>query len=147
MKHLLLCFTVLLMTGCGVGMADDQAAQEVALEWADAYFNCDYHAAAEYVTDESEKWLRFAASNTTEADLQLLRDHPATVEADEYFPVANDTLRLVTLTVQNPLATVTIGEDSRQMDEGTFQVSVVKRDGEWKVRMEGLPRSEKQSRD
>ena len=29
----------------------------------------------------------------------------------------------------------------------TIKVKVVKRDGEWQVRMEGLPRSEKQSRD
>ena len=34
-----------------------------------------------------------------------------------------------------------------EVEDGTIKVLVLKRDGEWKVRMEGLPRSEKQSRD
>ena len=136
-----------LMTGCGLGVGDDGAAGEAAVAWADAYFNCDFHQAEEYATEESDKWLRFAASNTTEADLELLREHPAEVEMQEYYTIANDTLRVVTLTVTNALAATAPDEDPRQDEKDTILVTVVKRDGDWKVRMEGLPRSEKQSRD
>ena len=147
MKYYILLFCAFLLTSCGMGFGDDDAAQEVAVAWGDAYFNCDYHGADNYSTEESEKWLRLAASNTTEADLQLLRQNEAEVEADDYFPAASDTLRVVVLLVRNYLAPTVPGEEPRQEEEGLFQVTVVNRDGSWKVRMEGLPRSEKQSRD
>ena len=66
MKHLKMMIGLLLLTGCGEATESDDAARQVAQAWGDAYFNCDYHEAEQYVTEESGKWLRFAASNTTE---------------------------------------------------------------------------------
>lgn len=143
MKHLKLWLAVALFTSCDIGINGDEAAQKAAVAWADAYFNCDFHEAEEYSTAESGKWLRFAASNVTEQDLQLLRERNAVVEADEYFPEANDTLRVVRLTVRNYLAPKALGEASQLADVGHFNVTVVKRNDHWKVKMEGLPRSEK----
>ena len=134
------------MVSCNVGFEGDNAALDVATNWADAYFNCDFHDAANYTTPESDKWLRFAASNTTEQDLEVLQGK-ATATADDYFTVANDTLRIVTLHVKNFLKSVVVGAPAQLQEEGIFLVTVVKRDGKWKVRMEDLPRSEKQSRD
>ena len=135
-----------MMTGCILGFEGDNAALDVATDWAEAYFNCDYHDAADYATAESERWLRFAASNTTEQDLQTIQGK-ATATADDYFTVANDTLRIVTLHVKNFLKPAVAGSTAQLQEDGTFLVTVVKRNGKWKVRMEGLPRSEKQSRD
>lgn len=134
------------MASCNIGQEGDDVALNVATDWADAYFNCDFHEAASYATAESERWLRFAASNTTEQDLQTVKGG-ATADADDYFTAANDTLRVVTLHVRDFLKPVAVGEPAQLQEEGTFLVTVVKRDGKWKVRMEGLPRSEKQSRD
>ena len=134
------------MASCNLGFEGDNAALDVATEWADAYFNCDFRDAANYTTAESDKWLRFAASNTTEQDLQVIQGK-ATSSADEYFTEANDTLRIVTLHVRNFLKPVALGAAPQLQEEGTFLVTVVKRDGKWKVRMEGLPQSEKQSHD
>ena len=134
------------MASCNIGQEGDDVALNVATDWADAYFNCDFHEAASYATAESERWLRFAASNTTEQDLQTVKGG-ATADADDYFTVANDTLRVVTLHVRDFLKPVAVGEPAQLQEDGTFLVTVVKRDGKWKVRMEGLPRSEKQSRD
>lgn len=147
MKHLKMMIGLLLLTGCGEATESDDAARQVAQAWGDAYFNCDYHEAEQYVTEESGKWLRFAASNTTESDLELLQRQNATVDADDYFPVATDTLRVVRLKVENYLSPTALGEASRQEEEGVFEVTVVKRADSWQVRMEGLPRSEKQSHD
>ena len=133
------------MASCNIGQEGDDVALNVATDWADAYFNCDFHEAASYATAESERWLRFAASNTTEQDLQTVKGG-ATADADDYFTVANDTLRVVTLHVRDFLKPVAVGEPAQLQEEGTFLVTVVKRDGKWKVRMEGLPRSERQSR-
>jgi len=146
MRQLLLLLTTVIMVSCNLGFEGDDAALDVAANWGDAYFNCDFHDAANYATSESVQWLRFAASNTTEQDLQTVQGK-ATATADEYFTKANDTLRIVTLHVRNFLKPVTVGSPAQLQEEGTFLVTVVKRDGKWKVRMEGLPRSEKQSRD
>ena len=91
--------------------------------------------------------MQFAASNTTQHDLDLLKQHAAEVEATDYFPEASDTLRVVELAVRNSLSPNINAEESSQIEEALFHTTVVKRNGQWLVRMEGLPRSEKQSRD
>ena len=127
-------------------MTGDQQARNAAEDWADAYFNCDFKDAGGYVTPESQKWLQFAASNTTAEDLKLIQEAGgAKVTASEGFDEANDTMRLVTLTVTNYLTAQQ--QTSVLAKEGIFKVVVVKRNEDWQVRMAGLPRSEKQSRD
>ena len=124
-------------------MTGDQQARNAAEDWADAYFNCDFKDAKEYVTEESQKWLQFAASNTTEQDLKLLQEAGgAQITVSEDFEEANDTMRLVTLTVNNCLTA-----KSALSQEATFKVRVVKREAGWQVRMEGLPQNGMQSRD
>ncbi len=143
MKQLLLFLAAILAVGCDAGMTGDQQAMDAAEDWAEAYFNCDFKEACEHVTPESEKWLRFAASNTTEQDLKLLQEAGgAEVSVNEGFEEANDTMRLVTLTVTNCLTA-----KPALAKEATFKVVVVKRDADWLVRMEGLPQNGMQSRD
>ena len=146
MKQLLLFLAAILVAGCDVGMDGDQQAREVAGDWADAYFNCDFKDASGYVTPESQKWLQYAASNTTAEELKMLKDAGgARVSVNDSFDEANDTMRLVTLNVSNVLTTQQ--QKPVLAEEGIFKVTVVKRDGEWLVRMAGLPQSGKQSRD
>ena len=143
MKLLLLFATAILVAGCDAGMTGDQQARNAAEDWADAYFNCDFKDAKEYVTEESQKWLQFAASNTTEQDLKQLQEAGgAQIAVSDDFEEANDTMRLVTLTVSNCLTA-----KSALSQEATFKVRVVKREAGWQVRMEGLPQNGMQSRD
>ena len=143
MKLLLLFATAILVAGCDAGMTGDQQARNAVEDWADAYFNCDFKDAKEYVTEESQKWLQFAASNTTEQDLKLLQEAGgAQIAVSDDFEEANDTMRLVTLTVNNCLTA-----KSALSQEATFKVRVVKREAGWQVRMEGLPQNGMQSRD
>ena len=147
MKQLLLFFVAILTAGCDAGIDGDQQAMEVAGNWADAFFNCDYKDASGYVTPESRKWLQYAASNTTADELQLLQESGgARVTVDEGFDEANDTMRLVTLKVTNSLKPAT-QKDAELLKNAVFKVVVEKRDADWQVRMAGLPRSEKQSLD
>ncbi len=147
MKKLLLMGVVAVLMGCALTDSDDNAATDAAEQWAWAFFNCDFHEAAAYCTAESNQWLRFAASNITEEDLKLLQGTAVEVTPTEYFPEANDTMRVVELKVRNFLKPTAIGTPSTIQEEGLFHVCVVNRDGKWLVRMAGLPRSEKQSRD
>ena len=145
MKLLLLFFAAILMAGCVMGMDGDQQAKKAAEAWADAYFNCDYKDASGYVTPESQKWLQYAASNTTADELKMLKEAGgAQVSAEDSFDEANDTMRLVTLNVSNSLKTAKTPELAK---DGTYKVVVVKRADTWKVRMAGQPRNEKQSHD
>ena len=147
MKKTTLFAMVALLTGCSVIQDDDDRATDVATQWAEAYFNCDYHGAEALSTPESYRWLQFAASNTTQHDLDLLQQQPAEVEATDFFPDANDTLRVVELAVSNSISPSIHAGESSQEEKALFHITVVKRNGSWLVRMADLPRSEKQSRD
>ena len=145
MKQLLLFMATILMVGCDMGIDGDQQAKNAAEAWADAYFNCDYKDASGYVTPESQKWLQYAASNTTAEELKVLKDAGgAQVAVEELFDEANDTMRLVTLNVTNSLKP---SKNPELVKDGIYKVVVVKRADSWQVRMAGLPRNEKQSRD
>ena len=147
MKKLLICALMLSLTACNMIQRDDDQATAVAVEWGEAFFNCDYHAAEALSTPESRRWLQFAASNTTQHDLDLLKQHAAEVEATDFFPDANDTLRVVELVVHNSISPSIHAGESSQVDKALFHITVVKRNSKWLVRMADLPRSEKQSRD
>lgn len=147
MKKLLIWALALSLTACSMLRKNDDQATAVAVEWGEAFFNCDYHAAEALCTPESRRWLQFAASNTTQHDLDMLRQQAAQVEATEFFPEASDTLRVVELVVRNSVSPTIHGGESAQVEEALFHVTVVKRNGSWQVRMASLPRSEKQSRD
>lgn len=145
-KYLILSLT-LALTACNMMQNDDDQATAIAIEWGEAFFNCDYHAAEALSTPDSRRWLQFAASNTTQQDLNLLKQHAAEVEATDFFPEANDTLRVVELAVRNRVKPTIAGEQPSQIEKAMFRTTVVKRNGSWLVRMASLPRSEKQSRD
>jgi len=149
MKVFFLFCTVFLLSACNSMNGDDQEATEAAIKWADAYFNYDFHEAEKYATPESRQWIQFAASNTTVRDLQLVQENEggASVEVNDFFPDANDTLRVVSLTVHDYVSSTLPADSARLVDEATFSITTVLRDGAWKVRMEGLPQSERQSRD
>ncbi len=142
-------FTIVFLAACSFGNQGDEEALQVAEQWGDAFFNCDFHRAERYCTTDSKQWLQFAASNTTEQDLQLLQQNEdgATVTAEDFFPEANDTMRMVMLQVKNHLSTPAIGDTAIMVEKSVFRIPVVKQKGEWRVKMEDLPRSGRQSRD
>ena len=147
MKKTLVLALSLLLAACDMIQNDDNEATSTAVQWGEAFFNCDYHAAEALCTPESRRWLQFAASNTTQRDLDLLKQHAAQVEATDFFPEANDTLRVVELVVCNSVKPTVAGEEPSQIDKAVFHTTVVKRNGSWLVRMASLPQSEKQSHD
>ena len=144
-RYCLIALTALQLACAGDSATD--AARAAAGEWADSYFNCDYVRAASHSTAESERWLRLAASNTSQAKLDLLNERPAECEVRRV-DLSGDTLAIATVVVSDYVPPTLLGDTPRRSAaEGTFYVRLVMRDGAWKVRMEGLPRSERQSRD
>lgn len=146
MKQLFVIGAIVLLAACQGENITEGAAGKAAHNWAEAYFNWDFPEAANYVTTESERWLRYAASNVTEADLEQLRqlDTAITIEAVD---MGNDTSATATIRVTDFLRQDSIGRAGSRTAEGLFHILLVKRDNKWKVRMEGLPQSERQSHD
>lgn len=147
MKKFQILLLTLSLTACNMIQSDNDQATTIAIEWGEAFFNCDYHVAEALCTPESRPWLQFAASNTTQQDLDLLKKRAAEVEATDFSSDANDTLRVVQLEVRNSVKPTVAGEEPSQIDKALFHVTVVKRNGSWLVRMASLPQSEKRSRD
>ncbi len=141
--------TLLAMNGCSNASEDENSRLKGnALAFADAYFNYDFAKAKAFCTDESMKWLQFAASNMHEADLEILRaqDEKAMVEIENIRPDSNDSTGSVVLRVSNYMRPDTIGKAGRMIESAFFRFPYVRRNGKFLIRMDGLPRSEKQSR-
>ena len=140
---LFVCSLLFLATGCGCGNADRDDAEATALAFANAYFNYNFDEAAKFCTQDSRRWLSFAASNVYGADLEVLRnmDTGATVDVAEMDFPDGDSTAVVTVEVSGFMQRDTIGKAGRVVEEGVFTLSLVRRDGQWKVRMAGLPRN------
>ena len=151
MKKIALIMTaVAALTACsdGIGSQQQQAAGRVATDFAEAYFDMNYLRANDFVTTESAKWLAFVATNIGQEDIDVAntRNEGARVTLTSC-EALNDTTCEALLEVDNYVAADSIGRPAVVRDGGVFRLKVVLRDGRWQVRMEGLPRSEKHSRD
>lgn len=148
-KYLFLVATAWLLINCKETATDpDSSMSDKAQAFAEAYFNYDYQEAVKHVTPESERWLRFAASNITQEDIDAVNAQPmaASVETEEV-DWENDTTASVTVVVRDFIQKDSIGKPGRPCAEGRFRLTVVTRNGNPSVRMACPLRSEKQSLD
>ena len=148
-KTFLQLTAALLLVACVPSQSDtDEEAQEAATDFAEAYFNYDFKTAAKHSTPESEKWLRYAASNVTQevVDLYNAQERRATTEVDDFY-WNNDTTATVVIRISHYIADDSIAAAPRIAEEGLFRLTIVRRDGKMLVRMASPLRSEKQSRD
>ncbi len=150
-KYLIGLSCLLGITACtGQRSSEMTVAEEVTTDFARAYFNYDYKRAQQYITPESKKWLRFAATNVTQQTLDLLNQRNEDKQTDvslESSEVLNDSTQIVSVSVTNYVDTDSLGQQPFVREEAVYRMKVVCRDDKWMVRMEGLPRSEKRSRD
>ncbi len=142
---LLVCPLLLLAAGFGCGNADRDDAEAAALAFAQAYFNYNFDEAAKFCTQDSHRWLAFAASNVYGADIEVLRnmDTGATVNVADMDFSDGDSAAVATVEVFGFMQRDTIGRAGRVVEEGVFTLSLVRSGGQWKVRMAGLPRNGK----
>lgn len=148
-NYTLLAVGMALLCCCtaGGGTADQSGVKE-AVAFGNAFFNYDFEEALTRVTPESERWLRFAASNVTEQDVEVLnaQQEGAVVEA-ETVEYSDDSTLTVVLHVDNYLQKERVGQKGHIAYDGRYRVELVKRNGRYLVRMAGLPRNERRSRD
>ena len=145
-----LIFCLFLFMGCGHKKEDPNLEIEKrCTAFAEAYFNYDFESAQKLVTPDSRKWLQFVATNISQADVDLINEQevPATVSV-ELCECVNDSTSIVTISVHDFYCKNSIGKAGTIVEEALFCLTMVKQqDGKHYVKMAGLPRSEKRSRD
>ena len=128
---------------CSESKSEDDAAK-AASTFAKAYFNYDFNEASKFCTDDSRRWLAFAASNIYEADIEVLRNMENGAEVDVTdVDCHDDSTATATVEVANYMQRDTIDKAGRVTDKGVFALTLLCKDGVWKVRMSGALRSEK----
>lgn len=148
-KFALFLMVVIALWGCETDSSDiDKKVREVASAFAEAYFNYDFEEALKWVTDDSEKWLRFAATNISQEDVDSLNAQmkAATVEADEVSYIDDETLT-VGITVKDFLLKDTVGKPGHIENEAKYNLTIVKQGRKFRVRMACLPQNERRSHD
>ncbi len=143
---LIVAFLVMVLSACNLSKLTHEKAAKTAELWAEALFHADYQEAQQYVTPDSRRWLQFAASNITQHDLDLINATDIAVETMDIHESDNDSLVTAVIKVSNYVAPALLGQESTVQQEGIFSVRLVEHDGQWHVRMAGLPQNEKQSR-
>ncbi len=127
---------------------DEEKIISTTDSFATHFFNYNLKEAMPFCTPESEKWIRYKASNIFQEDIDVLRnqDEGATHKTDDITYV-NDTSAIVKCHVYNVMKTDTIGKPGRISEHEIYNINLVKRDDKWLVKMEGPLQSEKQNRD
>lgn len=127
---------------------ENEEITTVTDNFASCYFNFNFMKAKLFCTPESEKWLKFSASNITQEDIEILNNMPtgASCETGEIRHI-NDTSAMADCNVSDFLRIDTLGKPGEVIRHGMYKIPVVKRRGKWMVKMEGPLQSEKQSRD
>lgn len=120
--------------------SEDQLKADVD-SFATLYFNWHFPKAIKYCTPESEKWLRYAASNVHEADVEALREKPddAAIEIQGINFGDDEVTATVNISVTHFLQMDTIGKVAHLIDQASFQVPMEIHEGKWKVKLEALP--------
>ena len=127
-------------TSCQSQEGSEDQLKTYADSFAIRYYNWQFPDAAKYCTPTSEQWLRYAASNVHESDVELLRqkDEDATVEI-KHVDFDNDTSAHVTLSVSNFLQMDSIGQEAHLVPGCEVQLAMEMHEGKWKVNLDRLP--------
>jgi len=144
-NYILALILTLSAAGCHESREQQREASAQAITaFATHFFNWRYVDALPLVAPESERWLRLLASNVSEEDVELLRNRDAdAVVTLEHIDMADmtDTAAMATVVVTDYYVSDTLGRPAHLVDKGRYHFLMVRRDGKWTVKMEGLPRN------
>ncbi|SNU11702.1 hypothetical protein SAMN06298210_11312 [Prevotellaceae bacterium KH2P17] len=125
---------------------DEVLLKETADSFATNYYNWRFEAAKAYCTPESGRWLRYAASQVHQEDVDVLKAQAqgAKCEIQDIAYADNDTTATVNISVRDFLRMDTIGTVAHLTDEASYTLTAVRRNEKWKVALSSLPRALKE---
>lgn len=120
----------------------------VADDFVENYFNYNFTKARQFCTDESILWLKFIASNIEQEDIDILREQPEgasfTAKGVDFI---NDTTAVAHYRIHNFMRIDTMGKAGKMTARADYALTLVKRHGKWRVRMEAPLQSERRNPD
>ena len=133
--------SVYTLTGCQSHQGDENQLENDIDSFATYYFNWQFPKTLKYCTQSSESWLRYAASNVHQADVDLLRTkaEDATIEINNIDFSDDGANATVSITVYNFLQMDSIGQDPQLIEQADFQLPMCMEKGLWKIKLEKLP--------
>ena len=133
--------SVYTLTGCQSHQGDENQLENDIDSFATYYFNWQFPKTQKYCTQSSEPWLRYAASNVHQADVDLLRTkaEDATVEINDIDFSDDGANATVSITVYNFLQMDSIGQDPQLIEQADFQLPMCMEKGLWKIKLDKLP--------
>lgn len=152
LKYLLSIVAAYMLCSCDSTsfIRGEHKARAAVDSFAFYYFNWQFNKASRFVTDSSQVWLRYAASQVHEADITLLRDkEDATIEIEDIDITSNNEPK-ARITVRDFLRMDTIGTEGHLVKKASYILHLEEAPEEkvkWKIRMEGLLQSERRNRD
>lgn len=140
---LILAAMLYTFTACGHSRNEGEQ-KEVIDSFSTAYYNWQFKKALKYCTPESEKFIKFAATNVHQADIDILRaqDDGAGHDIND-ITYPNDTMAIVTITVNNYLRMDTIGCAGKMIKHAQFTLNMRYRNSKWMVHLINLPQKNK----
>lgn len=125
---------------------DEEKIISVTDKFASNYFNLNLKEAMQLCTPESEKWIKFMASNIFQEDIDILNSQKenATHKIDD-ISYTNDSSATVKCYVYNGFIIDTIGQPGRISQNEIYKINIVKRNDKWMIKMEGPLQSGKQN--
>lgn len=143
MAFVVLLGSVTSLTACHEG--SESQLKETVDSFAEAYFNWQFPRAVPYCTQESRRWLSYAASQVNEYDVDSLRamDRGAEHEISDIH-YDNDSMAIVNIAVHHYMSMDSLGQAARLVDEGLYRVPVVYKGERWLVELRGLPRPQRE---
>ena len=132
------------LMACGPS-SQEKRTEAVALSFSKTYFNWQFGKAMTYCTPASQKWMRYAASQVHQGDVDLLRalDEGAKCRVKNVWFEAEDSVATALVSIENFLHMDTVGSTAHLVKKANFKLRIVRSDKTWKVELSGLPQEEK----
>lgn len=122
---------VLLTASCSY--REEKAIEQSVVGFAQNYFNLRYHKALNACTPESEKWVRFKATNITQEDVDVYNSKRDTAECDVESIDLDDDKATAIVEVRNFLNCDSIGKPATICPNAKFKLELKKQGEKWMV--------------
>lgn len=128
----------LLLASCSVG--ESEKIETSAADFASAYYNFRYNHALALCTRESEKWIRFQASNVRQADIDLYNSQQDSAQCSTAdVEMSDDTTATAVVDVRNYVMTDSIVRSGKIGAKAQVKLILKKRGDKWLVNLTSLP--------
>lgn len=122
---------VLLTASCSY--REEKAVEQSVVGFAQNYFNLRYQKALNVCTPESEKWVRFKATNITQEDVDVYNSKRDTAECDVESIDLDDDKATAVVEVRNFLNCDSIGKPATICPNAKFKLELKKQGEKWMV--------------